>query len=150
MPIISKNPEDMMPDEINTEISMLETQRAQINARLGALRLRLALDACPYQVGEVLVNRQGERARIDEVFAPQNILTRDRGYAMRGVYLKKDGTPAMNPGRDNTRPRSCPFSTWDDWKRPDGFTLIEGIIVLAILAILAVVVIPPLVQYFGG
>jgi len=112
-----KKPEDMTPQEIKTEIAELESQIGTRQARRGALRLRLALDACPYQVGEVLVNRQGERGRIDEICASQSVL--HEGYAMRGVYLKKDGTVAMNPGRDNTRPRTCGFYNWEDWKRPE-------------------------------
>jgi len=110
-----KKPEDMTPQEINAAIAELESQIGTRQVRHGALRLRLALDPCPYQVGEVLVNRQGERGRIDEIYASQSVL--HEGYAMRGVYLKKDGTPQMNPGRDNQRPRLCPFYSWEDWKR---------------------------------
>ena len=106
-----KLPEAMTPAEINAEILDLEEKRGTIVRRLGALRLRLALDACPYHAGEVLINRHGERARIDEIYA-------DDGYALSGIYLKKDGTPAMNPGRDNQRPRACLFHDWEDWKRP--------------------------------
>lgn len=113
-----KKPEDMTPAEIKAEIADLVERRGEIDGRLGALRLRLALDACPYQVGEVLVNRQGERARIDEIRASSSVL-HEGGYALSGIYLKKDGTPAMNPGRDNERPRQCNFNSWDQWKRPE-------------------------------
>ena len=113
-----KKPEDMTPAEINAEIEDLEEQRGTISGRLGALRLRLALDACPYQVGEILVNRNGDRSRIVEIYASRNVSI-SQGYAMRGFYLKKDGSPAMNPGRDNTRPRICEFYEYEDWKRPE-------------------------------
>lgn len=112
-----KTPEDMTPQEINAEISNLRTQREQISGRLHALRLRLALDACPYQVGEVLVNRTGERGRIDEIGIPGNL--DGQAFSLSGVYLKKDGTVAMNPGRDNLKPRFNPFYSWEEWKRPD-------------------------------
>jgi len=111
-----KRPEDMTPTEINAEINDLEEQRGHISERLGALRFRLALDACPYQVGDVLVNRMGERARVDQIGPGEYF----RGvYRLFGVYLKADGTPARNPGRDNTRPRTCRFNSWEDWKRPE-------------------------------
>lgn len=121
-----KKPEDMTPAEINAEIEDLEEQRGNINARLGALRLRLALVACPYQVGEVLANRHGDSGRIVEIYASRNIAV-NQGYALRGVYLKKDGSPARNPGRDNTRLRICDFNSWEDWKRPEGGGRSNGI-----------------------
>lgn len=109
--------EDMTHAEINAEIDALEEQRGRINDYLGELRRRLALDACPYQVGDVLVNKNGERARIDEIGADKI----HRGqYRLVGLYLKADGTPARNPGRDNTSFRFCPFHEWNGWKRPEG------------------------------
>lgn len=111
-----KKPEDMTPQEIAQELSELEAQINTRQARHSHLRRRLALDACPYHVGEILVNRHGDRGRIDEIGASTSVL--HGSYAMRGVYLRKDGTPAVNPGRDNYRPRFCGFMEWEDWKRP--------------------------------
>lgn len=113
-----KKPEDMTPQEIKDEIFDLQSQIGTRQVRLGVLCLRLALDACPYQVGEVLINQHGERARIDDIRAPSIYGGGfGKGYRMVGVYLKKDGTPAMNPGRDNQRPRACLFYDWEDWKK---------------------------------
>jgi len=109
-----KKPEDMTPAEIKAEIEDLGKRLSEGNARLFRLRLRLALDACPYQVGEVLVNRLGQRGRVDAIHAQQY---GGEGYQLSGIWLKKDGTPAMNPGRDNTSPRVNGFSSWEEWKR---------------------------------
>jgi len=110
-----KTPEDMTPLEINQEVAALEGQRGKIVARLYSLRLRLALDACPYRVGEILVNRHGQRARINHITSASQYSVGPL-YSLRGVYLKKDGAPARNPGRDNTRSRICRFDSWDKWK----------------------------------
>ena len=116
MKVSLKKPENMTPAEINREIGKLEEGRGKIIGRLGALRLRLALDACPYQVGEILVNQRGDRARIDNIGTSKHY---GEKYQLSGVYLKKDGTPAVNPGRDNDRPRACHFEEYDKWKRPE-------------------------------
>lgn len=110
-----QNLEEMTPEQIKAELSILQSRRNELDARIYGLRLRLAIYDCPFQVGETLVNRGGERARIDGIGPSQH---RRASYSMRGVYLKKDGTPAMNPGRDNTRPRHCEFYEWDEWRRP--------------------------------
>ncbi len=110
-----KKAEDMTPDEINAELDTLEEWQSGLIQRMAELRRRLALDACPYKEGEVLVSIHGERARIESISATQG----PRGkYKLCGVYLKADGSPARNPGRDNTRPRACQFYEWDKWQRP--------------------------------
>ena len=110
-----KNPEDMTPQEIAQEIADLESQIGTRQVRRSKLRQCQANRACPYAVGDVLVNRQGVRARIDEI-QPPSFGGREKAYSISGVYLKKDGTPQVNPGRDNTRPRACSFSFWEGWK----------------------------------
>lgn len=110
-----KKPEDMKPQEINDEIKVLVARQSDDHAREYQLRLRVALDACPYKIGETLVNRRGEKARVDGIGIPS---WRNEEYSLSGVYLKADGTPAMNPGRDNKRPRVCNFDSMDEWKRP--------------------------------
>lgn len=112
-----KNPEDMTPDEIRNEISELQAKRGEIDARLGALRIRLALIICPYRVGEELVNRHGVKARISEIVAPSGTDEFEKGYGLRGFYLKKDGEPQKMPGR-SFGPRYCAFAEWEGWERP--------------------------------
>ena len=102
-----KKPEDMTPTEINAEILQLEEQRADIVARLGALRLYCARNVCPYRTGEVLVNKGGQRAVVKEIYArPPGY---GDAYGMRGTYLLKNGTEGK---------RACHFYEWNDWKRP--------------------------------
>jgi hypothetical protein len=110
-----KKPEDMTPHEIKDEIEILVARQAEDHGREYQLRLRLALDACPYKIGDVLVNRRGERARVDSIGIPS---WRHNQFSISGVYLKADGTPWKNPGRDNNRPRSCGFDIQEDWSRP--------------------------------
>jgi len=75
-----------------------------------------ALLVCPFEVGDILVNFHGERAQV-ETIEPPTSYNGDQGYNLTGFYVKKDGTPAMNPGRDNTRPRICTFWLYEPWQK---------------------------------
>lgn len=112
-----KKPEELTPAELKAEIEALEIQKAATDERLDALLLRRALDACPYQVGDVLINFHGERARIDNISAPHY---GGEGYDLEGVYLKKDGSPQGNPGGGSSKLyRHCSFTEYEHWARQD-------------------------------
>lgn len=107
----------MTNEELMAEIDRLENKRGELRVQVGRLCQTLAARTCPYKVGDVLVSRGGEHARIDEIRGAEPGTTYGPLYRMSGVYLKNDGTPAMNPGRRNTMPRVCGFREWDEWRK---------------------------------
>lgn len=106
-----KKPEDMTPQEITQELNELEVLVATKHVRISDLRRRQAIRACPYHVGQILTNRKGDRARIDDIFPLLH-----SGYAMRGVCLNAGGTPIRNVTTDKVKVYDCHFSESEEWK----------------------------------
>lgn len=101
-----KDPADMTTVELADEIHRLVIKHREYEDRIGDLRKIQALQACPFKVGEILVDKKGQRAVIRNI-GPHSWWGGD-GYGMTGVYLKKDGTEGK---------RRCQFYNWDKWKK---------------------------------
>lgn len=111
------NAEDMGLEEVNTKIESLEGIIGTLQGRLGRLKQRRADLTCPFKVGDVLIDYQGQRARITEIRTTSRY---GETYALAGVYLNKNGSVARNPGRDNDKPRYCVFYSFNEWKKEGG------------------------------
>src|SRR5487761_2366167 len=97
-----------------SELKDLKTRRDRVmglifdplNTRIRVLEQKLAELKCPFQVGDVLVNDRGDRAQVETIEPPTGHGD-DKDYSLSGFYVKKNGKPWKNPGRDNQRPRVC-------------------------------------------
>lgn len=100
------DPSEMTVDEMRAEVKRLEDRRGEIGNQIGEISQNLATLICPYSVGDVLVNKKGERARIKRI--RYSGFEFGCGYLLNGVYIKKDGSDGI---------RRCHFYGTDAWKK---------------------------------
>lgn len=75
--------------ELDDKIAELERQDTAIQQQLNVLKRQRAEFLCSFQVGDVLINKNGKQAIV------QSILPSDwsfESYEVRGFLLRKDGT----------------------------------------------------------
>ena len=87
------------------EINNLETRIGVAGTELGILKKKRAEYFCPYKVGQILVNKKGQRVEITAILSGWSF----PDYKLKGQHILKSGERSQI-----TRT----LYDWDDWK-PD-------------------------------
>ena len=87
----------------DTRIKSLEEEANRVGTELAEEQLKRAIFLCPFEMGDILVDRKGKRAKIVKISSAY------RDYRMDGAMIRKDGTPG----------RVARLYDWDDWKKEE-------------------------------
>jgi len=102
-----KRVKELVLDPFDRRIRDLKKERAEL--------------CCPFQVGEILVNKHGERAQVESIEPGADRYGRGNAdYSLRGFFVKKDGTPWKASGRGRDHTRGCDFDLYGPWSKESG------------------------------
>ncbi|MCK4883569.1 MAG: hypothetical protein KAS30_01735 [Candidatus Diapherotrites archaeon] len=97
----------LTPSEIvvlNSDLDALEEKRQGLAESINRRLQKLTEHNCPFVVGQIIVNENGQRARVENVRSEYDSRTE---WTLTIQKIKKDGTPHQKRTR---------YYSWENWK----------------------------------